>query len=55
MASTACPNCGAALAEKPTLFGPGKPGLQCGSCQTSFADGATTQGLFALAGIPLWT
>lgn len=53
MASTTCPNCGAALAEKPTLFGPGKPGLHCGSCQTSFADGATAQGLFALAGIPL--
>lgn len=53
MASTSCPNCSAPLSEDPALFGPGKPGRHCRACQTSFADGATAQGLFELAGIPL--
>lgn len=53
MPSTACPNCSAPLSSTANLFGPGKNGLSCGSCKTTYADGAVTQSLFQLAGIPL--
>jgi ribosomal protein L40E len=53
MASTSCPNCGAPLTSNPSLFGKGLAGLECDSCKTTFSDGAVTQQLFALAGIPM--
>jgi hypothetical protein len=53
MATTSCPNCGAPLTQNPALFGKGLPGLECGACGTTFSDGAVTQKVFELAGIPL--
>lgn len=53
MAASICPNCSAPLNPNGSLFGPGKPGLQCTACETSFAPGDVTRYLFELAGIPL--
>lgn len=54
MATSPCPNCGAPLAETPSLFGPGQRGLECSACKTTFSDGAVTQHLFeSVAGIPI--